>query len=230
MSPHTGHPLRLALLRQEGPLSTSVRAGAGQKTAIRGVQAIRMVSRRPVERAARLILMRIYLRRTATLRDIATLLYVRNRALSSASTLHSFRLVHFDGRRGQCVAREVGTRITRLPARSLEKALDQALRGDHNEEDAGMDDVAPSLFQSIERECRPEVPREADEEAAGMTLENLDFRDGDILDCVFVEPMAKTHPSDWSSDHRSIPDIEVRHQHVHPRTDRPPRQNGRRLV
>lgn len=129
-------------------------------------------------------------RRTATLRDIATLLYVRDRSLSSPSTLHAFRIVRFDELRRQCVAREVGFGVTRLAAQAMDEALDEAFLIPSATEngDTNTDDASSSLYDSIVKECRQSMQACGfQEDDALKTLDEIGYRDGCILDCVMKE-------------------------------------------
>jgi hypothetical protein len=125
-------------------------------------------------------------RRTATLRDVATLLYVRNRSLSSPTTLHAFRFVHFDDERMHCVSRDIGFGVTRISREALETILDGANeRSAANDEDVDMSDRRSTLYDTMVKETRAALLMdEANEIDALKTLEEAGLRDGDILDCI----------------------------------------------
>lgn len=120
----------------------------------------------------------ILFRRSATLRDVANLLYSRNTKLSSPTALHSFRIVY--NNRGRFGARDVGSGVTRVSMASLDAATVDVF---DKHEDEGL----PSLFIRTLKEARPERPRDVDEMASRQTLEDIGLRNGDILDCAIKQ-------------------------------------------
>lgn len=158
-------------------------------------------------------------RRSATLRDIATLLHVRDPTLSSPLALHTFRTVSFE--HGQYRARHVGAGITRLSSSALKAAVADVLRdidGGDSRRTAGKDSEmidgqrepadgplpsaddaqkvppSPALFRQIIQQSQLEFPREADGTAGRQTLDELGFADGSVLDVVIKEPRLVTAP------------------------------------
>lgn len=132
-------------------------------------------------------------RRSATLRDIANLLHMRDPSLSSLNTLHFFRIVHFDGAQGRWVAREAGGNITRVDRKTYEAALDDV--------DGGADDGEQhDIYRKAVQRVRQRMPDQVDEEAALLTLEKLQWQEGDLLDCMIDTPKTARNGAGHRSD------------------------------
>lgn len=135
-------------------------------------------------------------RRSATLRDIAGLLHMRDPSLSLPNTLYSFRIVYYDTRRAEWVARKAGHGITRTSKKALEDALDEVVSDELEQSE---------IFRKTIERIRPQISPEADEEASRQTLEELKFTDGDILDVTIksVGPSMKIRGGADNLDHRA---------------------------
>jgi hypothetical protein len=104
---------------------------------------------------------------------------MRDPSLSSPTTLHAFRIVFFDAKRGIWAARDAGRGITRISKAALEEVLDGAFNED------GLDgSIQNEMFAKTVQRVRPHLTSEANEEHSMKTLEDLKVRDGDIFDIV----------------------------------------------
>jgi hypothetical protein len=133
-----------------------------------------------VYRRARHLYVHFIERRSATLRDIAGLLHMRDSALSTPTTLHTFRIVSFDERKNIWASREAGRGVTRLSRAAFDDILDDVLSKDEI-------DSSDQLFRQTVEKVRPQMPAEADDEASRITLDQLHFTEGDILDVAIVK-------------------------------------------
>ncbi|PWN86619.1 hypothetical protein FA10DRAFT_304927 [Acaromyces ingoldii] len=128
---------------------------------------------------------KVYVWRSATLRDIAILLHHHDPRLSGPTSLHAFRIVSFDPRRHGWVAREAGADVARVGRETVEGLL-----LDHD----GADDAGHENGQQKERSCYADVLAsalgEVDEAACRRTLDEIGLVDGEVLDCVVREPRA----------------------------------------
>ncbi|PWN38354.1 uncharacterized protein FA14DRAFT_177627 [Meira miltonrushii] len=128
---------------------------------------------------------KLYVWRTITLREIATLLFIRDCSFNpSPLSLHAFRIIRFDERNGYFFAEKAFYDITRISSVQFsvaKKEVRQLLFGEDILE-------ANSTFEKVMQEFTPQLPKGANEDAAKETLDSIGWRDGDILDCILYEP------------------------------------------
>lgn len=124
-------------------------------------------------------------RRSATLRDIASLLHMREPSLSSPLSHHAFRIVYYDAQSRAWSAREAGSGVTLMERSTFEDVLDSVYTETIEEDKDG-------LFSRTIQRTRPQMPNEADEDASLRTLNALQLADGEILDCVITSFPSKT--------------------------------------
>jgi hypothetical protein len=106
---------------------------------------------------------------------------MRDPSLSAPITLHDFRIIFFDLKTNIWSEREAGRGITRISKGAFEKTLDEICNATSSDNNDGM---RSNLFTKTLQKARPAMPVEADETASRLTLEDLNFTNGDILDCV----------------------------------------------
>ena len=116
-------------------------------------------------------------RRSATLRDIASLLHMREPSLSSPLTHHAFRIVYYDAQSRAWSAREAGSGVTLMERSTFEDVLDSV-------DTTTSEDDKDDLFARTVQRTRPQMSAEADEEASQRSLNKLQLADGEILDCI----------------------------------------------
>lgn len=130
---------------------------------------------------------KFYVWRSITLREIATLLFIRDPFFNfSPFLLHAFRIVRLDGETGYYYESESCYNITRISSTQFSNAkkdVQAFFSHDHvpNEKDA------ENAFETVMQESVPCLPEESDEEAAKKTLESMGWKDGDILECIVYE-------------------------------------------
>lgn len=127
---------------------------------------------------------KLFVWRTITLREIATLLYIRDCSFNpSPFSLHAFRIVRFDERNGYFFAQESFYDITRISSSQLSAAKKEVgglLFGKDTLD-------GKRTLEKVMQECTPQLPEGANEDAAKETLESIGWKDGDILDCILYE-------------------------------------------
>lgn len=128
---------------------------------------------------------------------------MRDSALSSPTTLHSFRIVYFDTRKNVWAAREAGRGVTRLSRAAFDDILEDVLGSSSSSSSSkGGDEKDDQLFRQTVERVRPQMGAEADEEASRTTLEDLHFIEGDVLDVAIKEPSPSIVSVDpWSRRH-----------------------------
>ncbi|KAN0061055.1 hypothetical protein ACQY0O_006790 [Thecaphora frezii] len=109
---------------------------------------------------------KLYVWKTTTLREVAQMLHEANPSLSQPLSLHAFRVIYFDARRSQSVAREAGAGVTRVALEDIEELMDGI----------ELDTAAKRAFADLKEEV--------DERAAKTTMQQLRLVDGDVLECV----------------------------------------------
>lgn len=105
-------------------------------------------------------------------------------------SLHTFRVVYFDTRRDVWAARDVRGKVTRLSQGSYNDSLDGVISADNEEEDP----AHSQIFNKTVDRVKPTTPSDADEDAAKMSLDELGFTEGDILECTISRPPASFAP------------------------------------
>ncbi|PWZ03323.1 hypothetical protein BCV70DRAFT_197543 [Testicularia cyperi] len=159
---------------------------------------------------------KLYVWKSHTLRDIAHMLYDVEPSISTPLALHAFRVVGRDGIHGPFVARDIGIGVTRVPIDSICDLLkdpdtDNSMREDSNMavDDEGITQGAQATDTTTRgtRSKASEKPiiatlgldllrDEVDEDAAQITISQLDLRGGEFLDCVVkADPSRASRPS-----------------------------------
>jgi histone deacetylase complex subunit SAP18 len=131
---------------------------------------------------------RLYVWRTITLREIATLLYLRDSTFNpSPFSLHAFRIVRFDDRNGYFFTEEPYYDIARISSNQIYAAKKDVQQLLFDKDTTKASKNTSNAFEKVMQDLTPQLPEEADEEVAKETLESIGWKDGDILDCILYE-------------------------------------------